>query len=65
LLVVSGTCPALRFRLEGRSVFTTSDTRYKDLSCSDLRLGLRIKVEGVQMSDGTVRADLVKLVDDD
>ena len=60
LQVLSGTCPALTIRVERYSVFTTPATRYDGVSCSGLRNGLRVEVEGMLMSDDTVRADTVE-----
>jgi len=58
--VLSGTCPTLTIRVERYRVFTTQATRYDGVSCSGLRNGLRVEVEGMLMSDDTVRADQVK-----
>ena len=60
LQVLSGTCPTLTIRVERYPVFTTPATRYDGVSCSGLRNGLRVEVEGMLMSDDTVRADQVK-----
>jgi hypothetical protein len=64
---VTGTCPALTFVLDGRTVYTTADTRYSRGSCG--RLGgsddeIEVEIEGTLMSDGRVRADRVRFEDD-
>jgi Domain of unknown function (DUF5666) len=60
---LSGECPQLSFRLDGRTVNTTSATRFKDVSCSSLRNLMRVEVKGMLMSNGTVVADEVKRED--
>jgi hypothetical protein len=60
---VSGSCPALRFQLQGRQVYTTSATEYDDGRCRDIESRERVKIKGMLMSDGRVRADEVELDD--
>jgi hypothetical protein len=60
---VSGSCPAVRFELQGRVVYTSSATRYDDGRCRDIERKERVKVTGMLMSDGRVRADEVELDD--
>ena len=62
---LAGVCPVISFGLEGRTVFTTPDTKFKGMSCSRIENGLRVKVEGREMSDSTVRADEIRRDDDD
>lgn len=58
---LAGTCPALTFRIGGRSlVYTTAATRFKDVTCANLRNGMEVEIEGMLMSDGSVRADTVE-----
>jgi hypothetical protein len=40
-------------------VFTTSQTIFRKIDCSKIDLGTDLKIDGMQMSDGTVRADRV------
>jgi hypothetical protein len=56
---VSGTCPAIRFDLRGRAVYTTDDTDFKKIACQKIDRGTELKVEGMEMSNGSVRADRV------
>ena len=56
---VSGSCPALTFRLEGRTVYTSSDTRWSEGSCKNLKNKKEVEVRGYLMSDQRVRADRV------
>jgi hypothetical protein len=56
---VSGTCPAITFELRGRTVYTTDDTEFKKIPCEKIDRGTDLKVEGMEMSNGTVRADRV------
>jgi hypothetical protein len=56
---VSGACPSIRFELRGLIVFTTSQTNFRKISCGKIDRGTDMEVEGMLMSDGTVRADRV------
>ena len=58
---LGGICPDLSFRLEGRTVYTTTATRFSGGPCNRLRDGDDVEVSGTLMSDGRVRADRVKL----
>ena len=58
---VSGSCPALTFSADGNRVKTTRDTRFKDISCTDVaRGGKRVKGDGVTDSSGAIVAATVK-----
>jgi hypothetical protein len=63
----SGACPTLTFTVEGRTVYTTSDTDYRDGNCKDLLSNGRkdVKVMGTLMSDNRVRARRVTFDEDD
>lgn len=61
---LSGACASWRFELEGRIVYTTSQTEFSRGSCSRMQNGLEIEIRGWLMSDGTVRADHVRYEDD-
>ncbi len=56
---VSGACPSIRFELRGLTVFTTSQTDFRKIGCGKIDGGTDLEVEGMVMSDGTVRADRV------
>jgi hypothetical protein len=57
---ISGSCPAIRFEVRDRDVYTTSETEFKKSSCSRLDRGDNVEVVGMEMSDGRVRADVVR-----
>jgi hypothetical protein len=59
--LASGLCPILLFRVQDRDVFTLLGTDYSKGNCKDVRNGAEVAVEGVQMSDGQVRADKVTI----
>ena len=60
---MSGSCPALTFRIEGHTAYTSSDTEFKAGPCSEIVTGREVKIDGRRMSDGRVRADKVELGD--
>ena len=58
---VSGTCPNLAFTAGGKRVKTTRDTRFSDISCSDVaRGGKKVEGDGVTDSSGAIVAATVK-----
>ena len=58
---LTGTCPAMRFTVEGRVVTTSSQTDFRGGNCGQLVNGLRVEVQGRQQSDGTIAAESVRL----
>jgi hypothetical protein len=56
---LSGSCPTLSFRIEGRLVHTHSGTQFTNGACPSLRNGRGVTVKGTLMSDDTIRADEV------
>jgi hypothetical protein len=56
---VSGNCPAITFELRGRTVYTTGDTDFRKTACHKIDRGTELQVDGMEMSDGKVRADRV------
>lgn len=62
---LSGSCPGIRFELKRRIVIADSRTQYKDVRCQSLRNGDDVKVKGVLLSDGTIRAEEIKREDED
>ena len=56
----SGTCPTLRFTVDGRIVTTSTATEFSKGPCKDLRQGIEVEVRGMLMSDDSVRADRVR-----
>ena len=57
---VGGTCPDKTFRVDGRSVRTTSTTEYDDGDCGDIRNNASVRVTGIVGSDGVVTAEEVE-----
>jgi hypothetical protein len=60
---LTGSCPNLSFSVRGRQVQTTSQTRFDDGNCRDMRNGVDVEVDGDLYSDGTVRARQVAIND--
>ena len=61
---VSGTCPALTFTVQSRTVYTTEQTMFSKGPCRDLQNGREVEVRGMLMSDNRVRADRIRFEDD-
>jgi hypothetical protein len=62
---VSGSCPNVRFTLDGQTIVVNDDTRIRGGSCRSLRNGAEVDVKGVYQSDGSVRAREIKIEEDD
>jgi Domain of unknown function (DUF5666)/Viral BACON domain len=60
---LSGTCPSLSFSVDRRDVITDQKTRYTKGNCRRLEDGMEVKIEGVLLTDGVVRATKVELRD--
>lgn len=60
-----GSCPTVRFVVKDRTVYTTSGTTYARGKCGDLKKKTEVEIRGMLMSDNTVRADWIKVEDDD
>lgn len=58
---LSGTCPALRFRVDDRTVITDRNTDFRHGECSRVRNGEEVTVRGFVQPDGTVLATRVDL----
>jgi len=61
---LAGACPNLRFTVDRNLVTTNSETRFRRGSCSDLKEGERVRVNGLRIS-GVVVAREVELRRDD
>jgi hypothetical protein len=57
---VSGTCPALHFVVMGHSVATSGATTFEGGTCSSLRSGMRVTVNGTRQADGSILATRVR-----
>jgi hypothetical protein len=56
---VSGTCPAITFRLSGRSVRTDAATQFVANRCDRVVNGQSVNVRGTAQSDGSLLATRV------
>jgi hypothetical protein len=59
---LSGSCLALRFTAAGQTVVTDANTRFNMGSCSSLRNGMEVEIEGERQSSGNVLANRVRLI---
>ena len=57
---VTGSCPNKQFRLDNRTVTTSSATVYQRGNCSDVKNGEDATVRGFRQPDGTVAAGRVE-----
>jgi len=57
----SGACPAVTFVIDGQTVYASSSTTYSKIKCDDLKIGRDVTVQGMLMSDGRVRADVISV----
>lgn len=60
---VSGSCPNLRFTVDGRTVTTDRDTDFRSGRCSDVKNGTEVSVRGLRTSAGTIDARRVEFED--
>ena len=63
-VLVLGSCPSINFILDGRRVFTNSDTKFRG-ECRSIGTGTPVRVEGRVQSDGRVRATDVRVREND
>jgi hypothetical protein len=59
---LSGSCPVLTFKLEGKTIKTSAATRFDGGACADVKNGSRANVTGPTQSDGSVLAEKVSLL---
>lgn len=57
----NGVCPTISFTVGTAMVKTVATTKFKDVPCASIKNGDRVAVEGVRQTDGTVRANDVKV----
>ncbi len=55
-----GSCPAVTFKVEAKTIKTDAATVYAEKSCADLKNGVRVGVTGTTQADGSVLAKQVK-----
>ena len=60
---LSGTCPAIRFTVDGTVVTTNGDTDFDGGRCADARNGAEVDVRGYRQPNGTVLARRVEFED--
>ena len=60
---LTGTCPAVTFTLSGRTVKTTSTTRYEHGTCATVQNNARLEVHGRRQADGSIQADKIEVDD--
>ena len=53
---LSGSCPHLRFTIDGTLVLTDANTSFVKMSCGDMRIGIDLEVKGIPRSDGSILA---------
>jgi uncharacterized protein DUF5666 len=61
----AGTCPAITFTVLGTKVTTSSATRFKDTSCTNVVDGRLVEIRGQRQADGSFLASRVEPDDDD
>lgn len=57
---VQGSCPTLTFGVNGFTVKTNASTTFEGKTCSDLKSGTRVKVNGTRQADGSILATRVE-----
>jgi hypothetical protein len=58
---LSGSCPAISFVVDGKSVRADSQTDYKKSACGDVRRGDRVRVKAQLLTDGSFHASRVEV----
>jgi hypothetical protein len=58
---LSGTCPTIRFTVEGRVVRTDGATRFQHGPCTSIVERTRVEVRGEEQADGSVLAERVDI----
>lgn len=56
----SGSCPAISFSVSGTAVVTNAATEFKDVSCSNLANGSRVRARGTRQAGGAILARRVE-----
>ena len=62
---LSGSCPTISFRVDDRAVSADDDSKIRGGNCRDIRNGTEVEVKGMLLTDGTVRAQEIRIEDDD
>ena len=56
---LSGTCPAVTFKLEGKTIRASAATAYGDRTCADVKNDVKVTVLGTAQADGSILATKV------
>lgn len=56
-----GSCPALDFKIGSTRVAADERTTYQGGTCTSLRNGVRVRIEGLERADGTVQAQKIEI----
>lgn len=57
---LTGTCPAIRFTVNGFSIRATTSTVFEDGPCSGIKSGTKVEVKGTRNADGSVTATRIE-----
>ncbi|HYM21700.1 MAG TPA: DUF5666 domain-containing protein, partial [Vicinamibacterales bacterium] len=60
LSALTGSCPAVTFRVSTKTVVTNTSTKYEDTTCATLSTAGRVEVEGTTQSNGSLLATKVE-----
>jgi len=58
---ITGACPSIAFSIGSTSVSTNASTRFDDTSCSAVKRGDTVEVQGTKQTNGSVLASRVKV----
>ncbi len=58
---VTGTCPVVSLKLDGKTIKTTATTRYEGGACIDVKNGARLSVTGTVQTDGSIEANVISV----
>ena len=56
---LTGTCPAVTFKLEGKTIRASAATAYGDRTCADVKNDVKVTVVGTAQADGSILATKV------
>lgn len=61
---ITGACPAISFTVGSTSVTTNASTKFDDITCTSLKRGDQVEVEGTSQANGSVLATKVEKEDE-
>lgn len=59
---LAGTCPAITFKVETKSVKTDASTSFGDKKCADIQNAVKVGVSGTVQTDGSILAKQVRVI---